>query len=1019
MICETRRQLYINRARQTATRISRHILSDFQPLVATFALSKDPVPYADRLSLDYSPIAEGSVWGHAWESGWFQVEGKVPETWRGKEVVARLDFGCEGLIFDAAGLPLQGLTNGSVFLEGFMRDLFPLYGSAEGGESVCFWVETAANGLMGIHREYDPPRNSVTRHGNYTATVNKMQLAVFRRDVYDLWNDMVVLNSMLKALPEKSTRAARILRGLTLVADRYAENPDNALACREILRPLLASPANASTVTAVAVGHAHIDTGWLWPVREAVRKSGRSFASQIALIEEYPEYIFGASQAAHYAMVKQHYPALYDKIRAAVAAGRWEVQGAMWVEADCNLISGESMVRQMIHGKNFFRDEFGVEVKNVWIPDVFGYSAAMPQIMKRAGVDYFLTQKLSWSQFNKFPYTTFMWRGIDGSSVLTHFPPENTYNSELMPDSLMQAEQNFREKELLSEMMVLFGVGDGGGGPKAEHIEKGLRQKDLEGVPKLKFGRADDYFDRVSKYVPELPVWSGELYLELHRGTLTTQSRTKRGNRLLERALRDTEYVLACGAMDAYPLEALDRLWKVLLLNQFHDIIPGSSIHLVYERTEREYAESLAECQGLQQAAFGRWLQASDDSLTLINTLNTSWSQPFVLPEGWKGVQGVNAQVETDGTVVAQVALPSQALQTLVRADDAPAAKSSDDLVLENDLVRYVFNENGEIVEAFDKTAQREILVECGNLLTLYEDRPNAWDAWDIDIFYEEQVMETARGVSHQSLGKGPVRQGLRFELEIGVSKITQKIYLAANSKRLDFQTDVEWNERHRMLRVAFPTSVRADMASFDIQYGYVRRNTHRNLSWDMARFEVAAHKYADLSDNDYGVALLNDSKYGHKVLENVLDLNLLRSPASPDADADEGQHTFAYSLLPHTGTLITSDVIPEATQLNHPPVIAVGYAQGAVVPPVQVEGLGVALEVLKKAEKEDCLVIRLVERRGCETTATVSVVLPEMKLVETDLLEWTDGAVYPEGIAKIPMQPFEIRTFKLQPTNR
>ncbi len=1014
MICETRRDLYLRRANQSATRLSRQILSDFHPLEATFALSKEPVPFAERCSLAYVPVSEGAVWGHAWESAWFQVQGKVPEAWQGKEVVAQLGFGCEGLVFDASGTPVQGLTKGSVFVESFSRDLFPLHRCTKGGEAVSLWVETAANDMMGINRVFDAPRSSATRHGNYAATVSKLQLAVFQRDVYDLWNDMVVLNSLLKALPAKSARAARILKGLTLSVDRYADNPGNALACREILRPLLASPASASSVTAVAVGHAHIDTAWLWPVRESIRKSGRTFANQIALQEEYPDYVFGASQPAHYAMVKQHYPGLYEKIRKAVAGGRWELQGAMWVEADCNVISGESMVRQMIHGKNFFRDEFGVDVRNLWLPDVFGYSGAMPQIMKRAGVDYFLTTKLSWSQFNKFPYTTFMWRGIDGTSILTHFPPENNYNSQLAPESLMQAEQNFREKEVLDEMMVLFGVGDGGGGPKADHIEQGLRQRNLEGAPKITFGRADEFFARIARHAPDLPVWSGELYLELHRGTLTTQSRTKRGNRYLERALRDTEYLLACGDMESYPMETLDRLWKVLLLNQFHDIIPGSSIHMVYEQTEREHAAALAECRRLQQDAFGRCLRAADDSLTLINTLSMVWNQPVVLPEGWKGAKGVPTQMEPDGTVVAQVTLLPQALHTLDRSDDAQNAVPSVDLILENELVRYVFSEEGEIIEAVDKTAQREILVERGNVLTLYEDRPNSFDAWDIDIFYEDQALETARGIRHQSLGKGAVRQGLRFDLEIGASRMTQRIHLAGNSKRLDFHTEVDWNERHRMLRVAFPTSVRADTAAFDIQYGYVRRNTHRNLSWDMARFEVAAHKYADLSDNDYGVALLNDCKYGHKVLENVLDLNLLRSSTTPDPDADLGRHLFTYSLLPHAGTLIASDVIEEATRLNHPPVLAVGYGQGAVVPPVVVAGPGVGLEVLKKAEKEDCLVIRLVERRGCQTKAQVSLARPDVKLVETDLLEWTDGEAHSGSNIVIPMQPFEIRTFKV-----
>jgi alpha-mannosidase len=572
---------------------------------------------------------------------------------------------------------------------------------------------------------------------------------------------------------------------------------------------------------------------------------------------------------------------------------------------------------------------------------------------------------------------------------------------------------------------VLFGIGDGGGGPKANMIERGLLQADLEGTPHLTFGRADDFFEKIAPHAPELPVWVGELYLELHRGTLTTQSRTKRGNRKVEQALRETEYVLSCGALADYPRDVLDGLWKTMLLNQFHDILPGSSIHWVYEVAEKEYADILATCTELQAAAARQMFTADDDAIVLVNTLNTPFTQPVTLPEGCDcGLtdadgQAIPVQKETDGSLVAAVDLPAQGIATLTRSGAPAQAEADTGLVLENDLVRYELAGNGEIIRATDKEAGKEILAEGarGNVITLYEDRPGNWDAWDIDIYYEEQVLETARAVSHEGLGNGPVRQGICFKLAIGQSEITQKISLAANSKRLDFVTEVEWNECHRMLRTAFATDIRVDRASFDIQYGYARRNTHRNISWDMARFEVAAHKYVDLSDKGYGVALLNDCKYGHKVLDNVLDLNLLRAPTHPDPDADLGHHSFTYSLLPHCGTLIESEVISEASQLNQPPAGFAGYRQDEVTIPVHVSGDGVGLEVLKQAEKEDCLVIRLVEKRGCETTAHITPTNPQARLVETNLLEWTKEGDLGCGTVEVTMRPFDIRTFKIMAT--
>ena len=1022
MILDSQKKLYLTKINQFIKRLEALILSQFELLEAKFANSKDPVPFGERLRLQYQRIEEGQEWGQAWESAWFHLQGRIPEKWQEQEVVAHLDFNGEALIFSPQGDPIQGLTNGSAF-GNVTRHTFILTTKAQGGEPVDLWVEGAANSIMGINQPSDPPRGSVDRQGNYLGKVNRMRIARFHRELYSLRLDMELLNGLLDTVPEFSTRHARILKSLVESTNEFRDDPDRAGICREILAPLLTQPAHSSAPTMITVGHAHIDTGFLWPVRETIRKSARTFDNQLDLIKRYPDYVFGASQPQHYQFVKENYPNLFVRIKKEVADGRWELQGGMWVEPDCNLISGESMVRQLIHGKNYFMDEFGVEVTNCWIPDVFGYSASMPQILKLAGIHYLMTQKISWSQFNRFPYTTFRWRGIEGTEVLTHFPPEDNYNSDLQPCGLQKAEQQFVEKSILNEMLCPFGVGDGGGGPTAEMIERGLRQQNLEGVPKVKFGRADHYFAGIAKQLDQLPVWSGELYLEMHRGTYTTQARTKRGNRLLEQSLRETEYFLALGELKDYPIKRLDGIWKKLLINQFHDILPGSSIRGVYEVTEREHAEALIACSKIRAETADKVLHQDVEALTVINTLNVPYTREIQLPEDWQGGlvddsgNPIDMQQDSDGAITTQLEMDPQAICTLYREGGIPLAESVESLVMENDLVRYEFNENGQLLSAFDKDMQLEMIVagEPGNNLTLYEDRPHNWDAWEVDISYEEMALETAQGKRWSSTGQGVIRQGLKFELSIGQSTITQKITLSKKSKALEFYTLVEWQECHRMLRTSFPVNIQADTATFDIQYGYVRRPTHRNTSWDMARFEVVGQKYVDLSSIDRGIALINNCKYGHKVHENILDLNLLRSPTYPDSDADLGCHEFSYCLFIHQHDLMQSEVIAKALQYNQPPLLYPGKAAEELHPPVNIYSKSVGLEALKRAEKENCWVFRLVERFGRSGVAQIELMEPEARLQETNLLEWEDIGELHASPLSLNFKPFEIRTFKIR----
>ncbi|MCP4685654.1 MAG: alpha-mannosidase, partial [bacterium] len=939
------------------------------------------------------------------------------------ELAVRIDLGGEGLVYDDSGNMLQGISSGSVFDSEFSRDLIHLGALPANRRNLRLWIEASACGLFGVHTEPDPLPTSPRRYGHFEAKVKTAELCRFDRERWSLWLDLETIRGVLTALPEASTRRSRLLVALAEALDLYGRT-GSVTECRKLLAEEYNRPASDSELTSVAVGHAHIDTAWLWPVRESVRKCARTFASQLSLIDKYPDYVFGASQPQHYKFVKEHYPALYERISRAVNDGRWEVQGGMWVEADCNLISGESMIRQILHGKNFFRDEFGVDVNNLWLPDVFGYSPALPQILLKSGIQYFLTQKMSWNQYNKFPHHTFEWQGIDGSSVLAHFPPEDTYNSSLRAESLIRGAAQFRERGYLDRFMSLFGVGDGGGGPKEEHLEFGKRCKDVEGVPHVRFDKAESFFAEVEKDREKLPTWVGELYLELHRGTLTTQAQNKRWNRKLEYRIQDAEMLFSCLSLEDYPDSQLSGLWQTLLMNQFHDILPGSSITSVYSRSAEEYEQINGELDQLQAQAVGKMAEPDEDALLLFNPTSYRFEGTIALPSGWTSATAasspaapVSAQLEQSGVRAAVTVEPFEFI-TLKRSPESCKDVIEDErLLLENDLIRYEFDPDGRLLKVLDKEIGRFVSQadNPGNLLTLYEDRPNNWDAWDIDRTYERTAVASAVSEAPARRLRGPVRQTLQLQLGIGNTHIKQQIVLSHGSKRLDFQTAVDWQESHKMLRVAFPVNVRSDEASFDIQCGYVKRPTHRNTSWDLARFEVVAHRYADVSEPDYGVALLNDCKYGHRVLGSTLDLCLLRSPSYPDPDADRGAHEFTYALLPHQSDMVRSDVMAQASALNHPPLVRHGFGEHDTRVPVRIEGTGVVIQTLKKAEKESCLVLRLVETNGCRTTAALRCASDIIRVEECDLMEWNViRDIRLSNNESITLDPFEVKTFKL-----
>ncbi len=762
-------------------------------------------------------------------------------------------------------------------------------------------------------------------------------------------------------------------------------------------------------------GHAHIDLAWLWPLAETRRKANRTFSTMIGLMERYPEFRFNQSTAQLYAFLEEDDPALFQRIREKVADGQWEPTGAMWVEPDTNMPTGESLVRQLLYGQRYFEKTFGRRHDVCWLPDCFGFSPALPQLLRLAGVRSFFTIKVNWSETNVMPYDLFWWEGLDGSRVLAHTfnNPVGGYNAETSPRAVLQTWKNYRGKYLHPESLLAFGFGDGGGGPTEEMLERQRQLGEFPVVPQLHPVLVRDWYDDLHAAVgedPDLPVWVGEMYLELHRGTLTTQGRTKVLHRRAERALITAETLSGMATLLGEPIaETLEDQWRVLLRNEFHDILPGTSIREVYELTETELGGVIAFGDGI----VGKRLDAiaghiapggSGKGILVVNPDLSPRPLRLFAPEALPGGQAVEG-----GSVLAPPERIAGLTAAVVIGTDPAAGLSVTDGRLENDHLRVEIDRDGTLASVFDKRAGREVLAGRGNQIWAYVDKPRNWDAWDIEEGYERQGEEiTASAV--EVIETGPHRAAIRVTRRFRDSTIVQSYRLWANSARLDIATDIDWHERRILLKARFPLAVRADAASFECAHGVIRRPTHRNTSWDTARFEVAAHRFADLSEQGYGVALVNDGKYGHHVRGSELGLSLLRSPAYPDPLADEGRQSFSYALYPHAGDWLTGGVLAEAEDLNRPllcrPVAADAPAAWTAA---EVEGLTLGLSALKPSEDGRSLILRAYEPAGAR--GSVAVTLPDGWRLgeEVDLLEDRIGPVEPTFL------PFQLRSWTVE----
>lgn len=971
----------------------------------------------------------GTEWGAKWEYGWFRCTVVTPKEAAGERLVLRCG--------DGVGFTINPSGEGRFIVNGreaggrdWAHPQVTLAHRAQPGQKFDVLMEVYAGHGPTVWTAGPCPEGEVTipEPPAKQLTVPVVSLGIWEEMLYQAWLDVQTLLEVRDCVDADSLRAAEIdagLREFTQIAD--LELPREAMLrwvreARARLKRLLACRNGSTAPVLYCFGHSHTDVAWLWPLMETERKCARTFATQLALMEEYPEYRFLQSQACLYEMTRRLYPELYERIRRAVRRGQWIVEGGMWVEADTNIAGGESLIRQFIHGKRFFRDEFGVDCELLWLPDVFGYSGSLPQIMAGCGVRYFSTQKIFWNYNGgeMFPYNTFWWEGIDGTKVLSHI--HNDYNSQTNPATLMERWKQRVQKDGISARIVPFGWGDGGGGPTRTHLEFLRRQRNLEGAPRARIASPLEFFRREARRAKGLRSYVGELYFQAHRGTYTTQSRTKRGNRRCEFALREAEFwataAKALGCFE-YPVSQMDEAWKGLLLNQFHDILPGSSIRRVYEEAETLFARVLEAAEKVAREAAGSLVRKKSNSLTVFNSLCWPRSVLVKLPSDMRGaaLDGRALAVQRVGDArYTELVVPACGAVGLRAAEPGKAENSIrvDCHTMENECLRAEFNDRGEITSLMDKATGQQWAAGPMNQFRMFKDVPRAFDAWDIDSTYEAMDVELFGRAEVDVVAAGPLVGVLRIRRVLDRSTLVQEIWLRRNSRQLEFRTAIDWRQKHRLLKVCFPTTVHAKEALHEIQFGHLRRPAHRSRPYDADRFEVVNQKWTALVEENRGAAVLNDCKYGVNVFGGSINLTLLRATLAPDMTADQGSHEFAYAFTFWNGPFIESGVVREGYELNTPVVAIGGEAQ---LPSLfELDAPNVILEALKAAEDgSGDVVVRLYEAYRATTRCTLRTTLEVAGAWQTNMLEERRGPVaVRDGQIVLRFRPFEIKTVRL-----
>jgi alpha-mannosidase len=1055
---------------------------------------------------------------------WLAANIEIPVEWSGRKVLGRFDFGFtsgssgfESLLY-VNGKPYQGVDSNhqEVFFDK----------CADTKLELCFRLWSGLGGYQ---------FNAVMEH-----QLRRAELCWLDEAADDLYYTARAALDVVKVLhehaPERDTLLSAVDHAFLLIdwsrpgsEDFYKSIGEAA----ELLRETVKQLPKHHAVTVRCIGHTHIDVAWLWRLKHTREKAARSFSTVLRLMEKFPDYIFLQTMPQLYDYIKTDYPDIYEQIKVRINEGRWEAGGGMWLEADCNLTSGESLVRQLLYGTRFLREEFGTECTYLWLPDVFGYSWALPQILRKSGIDTFMTTKISWNQYNRMPHDTFQWRGIDGTEILTHFittpdPSANggwlyTYNGYVTAGSVNGIWETYRDKSINHELLLAYGYGDGGGGVNREMLELRRRLDEMPGIPHVQTGRADEYFAQLQQTVADtreyVHTWDGELYLELHRGTYTSQAYNKLMNRKLELLLREAEWLGVMGSLrqgnwKPYAKAEIDEAWKIVLRNQFHDIIPGSSIKEVYDDSREEYgqAEQLLqkacmqaeEALGIHLASLGKeeilnkdkiactvWNSAGWKRSGLVRVAKENllvscrdgerrdgecedgewrdgeWQDEYghvlsaqqdstgwwiemhgVVPMGYSTIfymQTSNGLNAAERNVAAEVAARHTAAKPMAAAltDTVPFEPTEQSIIarkfnahnngIDTPYYMIVWNNDGQLTSIWDKTEQREVLAAGfrGNVLQVFEDKPKSrHEAWDIDIYYQEKQEEVTRLTSVTLTEAGPIRAVVHFIWSYKASTISQQMIVYSGTRRIDFATEVDWHEQRKLLKAAFPVEVRSTEATFDIQYGNVKRPTHWNTSWDYARFEVVGHQWADLSERGYGVSLLNDCKYGYDIKDHIMRLTLIKSALIPDDQADQGHHAFTYSLLPHKGDWLEGGTVAEAWDLNMPMSCKPGVSSRTGKPdkPDKPDKLDkpdaaslfrlsgaaagtVHIDAIKKAEDDERIVLRFHEFGGQRGSIEVSSDYLIRSWQESDLMERPLGERSAAPVIQLQIKPYEIKT--------
>ncbi len=1013
----------------------------------------------------------------------FTTTAQIPAAWAGQPVELELWLGGEGFVRFSTGYQ-AGLNP--------MHHRFPVVERAAGGESITIDAEVVPKGIFGSnipepriershlvipHREARAFERDLTMLLEACVQLKGHEVVPFLLDVAERslselaggWptsTDIAVTRYVLgyhngvgggtNAVPPEwvpeaidAKRPTQPTWSLPPAPRALEPLPDEAIAALRRARAVYAEgiegvkelypPVGQLTLT----GHAHIDLAWLWPLEETRRKTRRTFSTVLDLMERYPDFTFSQSSAQAYAWIEQDDPAVFERIKQRVKEGRWEFSGGMWLESDCNVTGGEALVRQLMYGQRYFERAFGHRNHVAWLPDVFGFSGGMPQLLRGADFTGFFTIKLNWNEANRFPYDLFAWEGIDGSRVTAHLflNPGHGYNGNIVPLDTLGTWRNYRAKTLYGDSLLAFGWGDGAGGPTEKMLENYARIKEFPVLPKLRMGSIEAYYARAPK--EGLPRYAGELYFELHRGTLTSQAKVKELNRASEHRLLEAEAFGALAALKGfdYPRDLIEATWKVLLLNQFHDILPGSSINEVYVDSHRqlnEVVDTATDVRNQAIASLGGKATGSGDYVVANAGFNARSLQVLVPGDFGSGSavtsgdRALATQQAEGGLLVAdfEQSVPGLGLGSfLIVNSGAPAtralgggaanAHSEGGFTLENELLRVEIHPGGAISRLYDKGARREVLTDFANKLWAYVDKPRSWDAWDVDETYERDGEEIGGVTGIEITEAGPLRASVRVERTWRDSRIVQTYRLWNDSRRIDIETEIDWHQRQVLLKARFPLAIHARHATFETMYGVVQRPTHRNTSLEAAQFEGSGHRFADLSEPGYGVAILNNAKYGYGVHDNVITLSLLRGPLYPDALADEGRHRFTYSVFPHVGDWTTAGVTREAFALNSPlvvlPASGDGNENGGFV---TTEGVELALGSLKPADVGEGLILRVYEPHGARGTAVLRFANVPVRVERVNLLEEaTAEGSRPElegNSVTLQFRPFEVTTLRL-----